>query len=605
MKKEEIDNKLNLSVWKDFFKILKPYKKQFISIVFIMIITAAFDIIFPLMAKYSIDNFVVTKEKDGLILFSSIYLLAAVLFAITIYFFISKAGKLETKMAYDIRKISFKKLQTLSLSYYDSKSTGWIMSRMTSDIRKLSEIITWGLVDLSWGLFLVLGISIVMLILNFKLGLIVLTVIPFVGLASIYFQKKILIAQRLVRSQNSEILAAFSEGIQGAKTTKTLAREDMNFEEFKSISKAMRLTSIKSVILSSLYLPIVLILGSIGLALSVNYGGNFLIKNIISYGTLVVFLTYSAQLFEPIRQMAHIFTEIQSAQASAERIFSLINEESDIKDSLETIKRYGDVFTLNKENLPQVKGHIEFQNVSFSYKNSETIIENFNLKVEAGETIALVGETGAGKTTIVNLFSRFYEPSSGTIFIDNIDYKDMPQKWIHDNLGYVLQTPHLFNDTVMNNIRYGNLQASDEDIIHVCRLLNIHEFIVKLKDSYKTVLGEGGDLLSTGQKQLISFARAIIRNPRLFVLDEATSSIDTETEKAIQEAIKTIIKGRTSFIIAHRLSTIKNADRILLIENGKIIESGSHKDLINQRASYYKLYKNQFLEEESKKILSH
>nr|WP_300002848.1 ABC transporter ATP-binding protein [Tissierella sp.] len=603
MKNEEVKDGLNLSIWKDFFKILKPYKKDFIILVFIMIVTAAFDTIFPLMTKYSIDNFVVKKNLDGIGIFSLIYLLGSFVFSATIFLFISKAGKLETKMAYDIRTISFKKLQELSLSYYDQRAAGWIMSRMTSDIQRLSETISWGLVDLSWGLFVMLGITIAMMILNFKLALIVLSVIPFVAIVSVYFQKRILDAQRIVRSKNSEITSAFNEDIQGAKTTKSLAREDVNLDEFMSITKGMRLSSIKAVILSSLYLPIVLVLGSVGVALSVSFGGDFLIKNIISYGTLVVFITYAAQLFEPVRQMAVIFAELQSAQASAERIFALINEVPEIQDKSEVIKKYGDIFNPKKENWPTIKGDVVFKGVSFSYNDSEPILKDFDLDVKSGQTIALVGETGAGKSTIVNLFCRFYEPTKGQVFIDGIDYRDMPQNWIHDNLGYVLQSPHLFSGTVEDNIRYGNLNATDKDIKDVCKLLNIHDFISKLEDGYKTDIGEGGGLLSTGEKQLISFARAIVRNPRLFVLDEATSSIDTETEIIVQEAIKTVLEGRTSFIIAHRLSTIRGADKILVIEDGRIIEAGSHRELIEEKGYYYDLYKNQFIEEESKIVL--
>lgn len=603
MKNRDNDQRLKINVWKDFFKILKPYRKDFIVLVLIMIVTAGFDTIFPLMSKYSIDNFVVKRQSKGLALFAFVYFVGALLFATSIFFFIARAGKLETKMAYDIRKLSFKKLQTLSLSYYDTRAAGWILSRMTSDIQRLSETISWGLVDLSWGLFLILGISITMMVLNLKLALIVLTVIPLVGLVSFYFQNKILKAQREVRNKNSEITAAFSEDIQGAKTTKTLAREDLNLKEFKNLTHSMKASSIRSVILSSLYLPLVLFLGSIGIGLSITYGGSLLINNIISYGSLVVFITYSAQLFEPIRQLAVIFSEIQSAQASAERIFSLLNEEAEIKDRAEVIDHYGDIFNPKFENWPEIKGDIIFKDVSFSYKDGENILEDFNLHVSPGEQIALVGETGAGKSTIVNLFTRFYEPSAGTIYIDGIDYRDMPQNWIHDNLGYVLQTPYLFTGTIMTNIRYGNLQARDEDIIEVCKLLNIHNFIISLENGYHTEIGEGGSLLSTGQKQLISFARAVVRNPRLFVLDEATSSIDTETEKTIQDAIKTVLQARTSFIIAHRLSTVRNADKILLIDSGKIIESGSHKELIRKKGYYYDLYKNQFIQERNKTIL--
>lgn len=604
METEHISNeKINLSIWKDFFKILKPYKTQFLRIAIMMMFVGAMDTIFPLLSKYAIDNFVEKGSTEGLPIFGLIYLLAAFLFSITIYFFISLAGKLETQMAYDIRKLGFEKLQTLPLSYYDDKAVGWLMSRMTSDIQRLSETISWGLVDFSWGITMMLGVTVAMLILNWQLALIALAVVPFVALVSAYFQKRILNAQRHVRKINSQITAAFNEDIQGAKTTKTLVREDINLSEFSEITSNMKESAVRATILSSIYLPIVLILGSIGTALAVNFGGGFVIREIITYGTLVAFISYTTQLFEPIRQMAVIFAEVQAAQASAERVFSLLNEVPDIIDSQEVIAKYGDIFNPKKEIWPKIIGNVEFNDVSFSYKEGEDILKQFKLSVKAGETIALVGETGAGKSTIVNLFCRFYEPTSGEILIDGINYKDMPQNWIHENLGYVLQSPHLFSGTIKDNIRYGDLDANDEDIIKACKLVDAHNFIMSMEKGYDTEVGEGGNLLSTGQKQLLSFARAIVRNPSLFVLDEATSSIDTETEKIIQDAIHNVLEGRTSFVIAHRLSTIRNADKILVIDDGKIMEAGNHKELIQSKGYYYELYKNQFIEEESKLVL--
>lgn len=603
MDKEDITKeRLNLSIWKDFFEILRPYKIQFLKIVGMMVFVGAMDAIFPLLSKYAIDNFVEKSKLEGLLSFGLIFLIAALTFSISIYLFIALAGKLETQMAYDIRKLGFEKLQTLSLSYYDNKAVGWLMSRMTSDIQKLSETISWGLVDFSWGITMMLGVTIAMLILNWQLALITLIVVPFVALISIYFQKRILNAQRVVRKNNSQITAAFNEDIQGAKTTKTLVREDINLKEFSELTSNMKKNAIKATVLSSIYLPLVLLLGSIGTALAINFGGNYVIRDIISYGTLVAFISYTTQLFEPIRQMAVIFAEVQTAQASAERVFSLLKEEPEIIDSQEVIEKYGDIFNPKKEKWPEIIGDVEFRNVSFSYKDGEEIVRDFNLHVHPGETIALVGETGAGKSTIVNLFCRFYEPTEGEILIDGINYKEMPQKWIHESLGYVLQSPHLFSGSIRDNIRYGNLDASDEDIIKACKLVNAHDFVMAMEKGYDTEVGEGGNLLSTGQKQLLSFARAIVRNPRLFVLDEATASIDTETERIIQDAIQNVLEGRTSFVIAHRLSTIKNADRILVIKDGRIIEAGNHRELILSKGYYYDLYKNQFIREESKII---
>lgn len=602
---EEMDHneKINFSFWKNFLIYAKPYKKYFLFLALVMIGVAIIDAIFPLMNKKAIDSFIVNKTTVGLNSFAIKYGILVLIQAINVWFFIAIAGKIEVKMAYSIRKIGFEKLQVLPLSYYDNKAVGWLMARMTSDINRLSETISWGLVDFVWGITMMLSITVVMFSLNMKLALITLSVIPPLAIISVYFQEKILMAYRKVRKINSRITGAFNEDISGAKTTKTLVREEKNLSEFTELTSEMKDSSIRAVCISSLYLPIVLLLGSIGTALALNFGGKAVILKAISYGTLVAFINYTIQFFEPVRELAAIFAELQSAQASAERVFSLINEDLEIEDTIEVINQYGDFFNPKIENWPEIKGEVEFKNISFSYKDDEKILEDFNLHVSPGETIALVGETGSGKSTIVNLLCRFYEPNSGKILIDGVDYRKRPQVWLHENLGYVLQSPHLFSGTIMDNIRYGNLEASELDIIRASKLVNAHDFIIKLENGYDTEVGEGGSLLSTGQKQLISFARAVLRDPRIFVLDEATSSIDTETEKIIQDTIQKVLKGRTSFIIAHRLSTISNADKILVIKKGKIIESGNHSELLSKKGYYYRLYTNQFIEEKSNIVI--
>ncbi len=597
-------DKIQINIWKNFYKYLKVYKPQFFLISLFMIFLGFLDALFPLLTKYTIDNFIEKNTIDGLGKFGVFYFLAVLALALTVYFFIYLAGKLEMQMAYDIRKTAFEKLQVLPLSYYDNKAVGWLMARMTSDISSLSETISWSLVDLAWGFSMMAAVSIAMIRLNYKLALVSLSLVPPLALVSFYFQKKILKAQREVKSTSSKITAAYNEDIQGAKTTKTLVREDINLMEFSDLTSTMREKTIRATLISSIYLPIILTLGSIATALSLNFGGNQVISNTISFGTLVLFVSYTTQFYEPIRQIAVIFAEFQGAQASAERVFSLLNEDPDLFDRYDVVEKYGDLLNPKKDDWPDIVGSVEFKNIDFSYKTGESVLENFNLKVEPGETIALVGETGSGKSTIVNLLCRFYEPTRGEILIDNINYKDMPQNWIHENLAYVLQTPHLFSGTIRENIRYGNLYASDEEIIEVAKLVNAHEFIMETEKAYDTEVGEGGGLLSTGQKQLISFARAIIRKPKLFVLDEATSSIDTETEKIIQGAISKILYGRTSFVIAHRLSTIRNADRILVIKDGTIVEAGNHEELLKKKAYYYNLYKKQFIEESSMNSLS-
>lgn len=600
---QEYSKKFDFGIWLKLLKYAAPYKKIMIALGFVMIGVAGIDVIFPLMTKYAIDHFAVNQSFEGMKYFALGYVALIAVQAVNVYLLISLAGKIDMGICYDIRKHGFRRLQELSFSYFDKTPVGWLMARMTSDTSRLADTIAWGLVDFVWGFTMMIGIAGVMLVINWKLALLSLSVMPIVALLSMYFQQKILKAYRVVRKTNSRITGAFNEGITGAKTTKTLVREEKNLGEFKQLTGEMFSSSVQAALFSSIYLPLVLALGSIGTAIALWQGGQGVILNTLSYGTLVLFVQYTIQFFEPVRELARIFAELQSAQASAERILTMVGTEPDIVDSPEVRAKYGDTLTPDRANWPEIKGNIFFQNVSFAYKGGERVLETFNLEVKAGETIALVGETGSGKSTIVNLACRFYEPTEGKVLIDGMDYKEMPIAWLQSNLGYVLQTPHLFSGTVKDNIRYGKLDATEEEIIHAAKLVNAHDFISKLEKGYDSEVGEGGSRLSTGEKQLVSFARAILANPRIFVLDEATSSIDTETEHMIQEAIQTVLEGRTSFIIAHRLSTIRSADRILVIRNGRITEQGSHKQLMKQKGYYYRLYTNQFMEEQELQLL--
>ncbi len=611
---QEYSSKFDLKLWKKILYYAKPLKKQLIILCFLMVSLAVTDAVFPLMTRYIVDNYVVEKNLkgitifngihvDGIVVFGAVYFLLIVIQVFTIGFFIAIAGKVETGIVHIIRRKGFKHLQELSFSYYDTTPVGWIMARMTSDVQRLGDTIAWGIVDMVWGFVLMIAMTCVMFSLNWKLALLVLLVMPVLAVVSMYFQNKILKAHRQTRKINSRITGAFNEGIMGARTTKTLVREKENLNEFVELTTSMKANSIRAAVFSSLFQPVVLILSSIGTGLAIWYGGESVFVEAISYGTLVAFISYTVQFFEPVREVARVFAELQSAQASAERVMSMIDTNLEIKDSEDVIKEYGDPLNPNKKAWPEIKGDITYKDVTFAYNTGEKVLENFNLHIKAGETIALVGETGSGKSTIVNLACRFYEPTSGQILIDGIDYKKMPLLWLHSNLGYVLQGPHLFSGTIKDNIRYGNLDASELDIIRAAKLVNAHDFIKKLEKGYDTEVGEGGGKLSTGEKQLISFARAVLANPRIFVLDEATSSIDTEAEQKIQDAIHKVLKGRTSFIIAHRLSTIRTADRILVIKDGKVIEEGNHHKLLQKKGYYYRLYTNQFIEEQNAKIL--
>ncbi|MCB5268371.1 MAG: ABC transporter ATP-binding protein/permease, partial [Candidatus Cloacimonetes bacterium] len=411
---------------------------------------------------------------------------------------------------------------------------------------------------------------------------------PVIAIISIYFQEKMFRLFRQVRRYNSMITHSFGEGIHGAKTTKTLVCEDANLDEFMGLSQKMYGSSIKSAIISALFMPMVLMISSLGTGLVVWIGGASVLGQVISYGTLVAFISYTMHLFEPFSNVARLFAEMQHAQASAERVFSLINLEPEITSSEDYTQAW-------KEKPMQ--GKISLKDMSFAYKETHPVFQNFNLEIAPGESVALVGETGTGKTTLVNLICRFYEPQQGLIEIDDIDYRKLPLKWIHSNLGYVQQVPHLFQGSVMENIRYGRLNASDEEVMEAARLVCADEFIQNLPDTYDYKVGEAGNLLSTGQKQLIAFARVVLADPALLILDEATASIDTETEQLVQEAMHVVLKGRTGIIVAHRLSTIRQVDRILLLHKGEILEMGNHHDLMHKKGRYYQLYMNQFMQE--------
>jgi len=523
--------------------------------------------------------------------------------------FINCAGQLEMKIAYTIRQDAFRRLQELSFSFYDRTAVGYIMARMLSDISRLSDMIAWSLVDVLWSLFFALGCMVTMFVLSWKLALISLAVLPLLIFISIKLQTLMLKHQRDARKLNSRITGAFNEGIMGAVTTKTLVREEANANEFNELTGSMKRASVKSALVSAAFFPVVMSLGAIGTAFALTLGGDAVLNpgtafvGALTAGTLVAFVSYCTQLFDPIQQLANILAEMLGAQASAERVIAMLNTEPDVTDRADILAKYGDIMEPHIERWESITGDIVFDHVTFQYKNGERVLDDFSLNVKAGQTIALVGETGAGKSTIVNLLCRFYEPTEGSITIDGTDYRERTQLWLQSNLGYVLQTPHLFSGTIKDNIRFGKPEATDEEVKQAARLVHAEPFILAQEQGYETEIGESGARLSTGQKQLLSFARVVLKDPRIFVLDEATSSIDTETEQLIQHAITHILKDRTSFIVAHRLSTIRSADRILVIRGGKIQESGTHEELLQQRGYYYDLYTQQFCEDRTAESL--
>ncbi len=600
---QDYSKKLDTGLWRKLLGYLKPHHGQLRRIILDMLICAGFDAAFPLLIRYAIDNFIQRQTTQGLTGFLQLSLAMLAAQVAAIYHFLVLCGKVEAGACYTLRKLGFQRLQELPFAYFDRMPIGFLMSRMTTDAQRLADTVGWSLLDLVWGACYVTLTAAAMLLLDIRIAVPVLLALPVLGFVCVKFQALLLESYRSVRKTNSQITGAFNEGIMGAKTTKTLVRENRNIEEFHTLTNTMHKSSVRAAVISAMYMPIVVGLGSLATAYALNKGGINVMLGTMTLGTIQVFINYTVNFFEPVRQIARILAELQSAQAAGERVLTLLETEPGIVDAPEVVAEFGDNFHPKREAWPPITGEVEFDHVTFRYEGGETVLSDFSLKVKAGQTIALVGETGSGKSTIVNLICRFYEPTEGTIRIDGVDYKRRSQLWLQSNLGYVLQQPHLFSGTLRENIRYGQLTASDEAVEAAARLVGAEEFILKLEHGYDTPVGEGGNRLSVGEKQLVSFARAILADPRLFVLDEATSSVDTEAEQRIQRAIQTVLEGRTAFLIAHRLSTVRAADRILVISAGRVIEQGTHAELIRAKGHYYQLYTNQFQEEGLEAVL--
>lgn len=600
--KEFHSTSFDWGLWKGLMPYLKPYKKDFMGIFVANVLCALIDVAFPLFQRYAIDSLVGEGRTDGLMLFGISYAALVVLQALTVVSFSRASMRLEMNFGRDLRRAQFVHLQKLSLSYYNATPVGYLLARTMNDTGRISGMIGWSVADLIWSVLYMAGSYIAMILLNWRLALPVLLVVPVLGLLTAYFQPKILRWNRQIRKLNSRITGAFNEGITGAKTSKTLVVEERNDKSFQELTDEMERSGIRAARLSAVYVPLILFCGTVATALVLVQGGLLEREGVLLLGTLSAFFSYATGLFGPIQQTAQNLSEFISLQASLERVLSLLREEPQIKDRDEVIAAYGDVFHPKMDVWPALKGDITFEDVSFHYPDgAEDVISHFNLHIPAGTTVAIVGETGAGKSTLVNLACRFFEPTGGRVLIDGVDYRERSQLWLHSSLGYVLQTPHLFSGTIMENIRYGRLGAADEEVYAAARAVSVDTVVEKLEKGYDTQVGEGGDRLSTGEKQLISFARAVLADPRIFVLDEATSSIDTETEQLIQKATAQLLKGRTSFLIAHRLSTIRQADLILVVKDGAIVEQGTHRTLLEQKGYYRTLYTKQFAEEAAQK----
>lgn len=581
---------------------LARYKKRVYAMLFCGLLGSVVDIAQPILQRYSINHFIGGGTLDTLPWFIAIYFGTILLSAAANYISCTDATCLEVWIDRDLRNDAFAHLQTLSFSYFNQNSVGYIHARVISDSSRIGSLFSWTLIDGVWQMAYLVGAIIVMLVINAKLALMVLTIMPIIVLLFSVFQSRLVRVNREVREINSKITGNFNEGITGAKTIKTLVIEDKIHDGFVADTAAMRKKTVRAAHLRGLFASTMGFASSLALAIVLWRGGYIAASEV---GTFSMFMSYAQGMMEPVRWIIDSISDLITTQVNIERLSKLLETKSDVVDSPEVIKKYGDCFDPKRENWEPINGDIEFDDVSFKYPDGdEYILEHFSLNIPFGTNIAIVGETGAGKSTLVNLICRFYEPTSGRVLIDGRDARERSQLWLHSAIGYVLQTPHLFSGTVRENLLYGNPNATDEDIRRALELVSAQGVVDKLENGLETDVGEGGDMLSTGEKQLLSFARAILADPRILVLDEATASVDTITEQKIQSAIDTIIHGRTSIVIAHRLSTVRNADLILVVDDGKIIEQGTHEQLMSRRGSYYRLYTRQYEDEATSRLLS-
>ncbi len=602
-KYEDMKGISGFKTWKKLMPTVKPYAPDMIKLTLCMLLGSAVDTFTPLMSGYAVDLFITTGTTKGLPLFALVCALGGLSLVVSTVMMAKIAIDIEMYISRDLKNKLFEHLQILGFDYYNTTPVGTILARALSDSGKIGTVFAWSMVDIVWSVAFVFGSIIVMCVINIKLAALIIVIIPFIGVITYFFQRKILAANREVRHINSEITRNFNEGISGAKTSKTLVIEEKNEEHFEETTEQMRQSSIRAVTINAIYVPIVSFLTSLAVAFVLTRGGSAVILGDISVGELTIFFNYALVIADPVQQFARVLSRLISTQVNIERCNYLLEIEPLIKDKPEVVEKYGTVFEPKRENWEPIVGHITFDDISFKYPDgTDYVLEHFSLDVPAGTTVAIVGETGAGKSTLVNLACRFFEPTDGRILIDGVDYRERSSLWLHSNIGYVLQTPHLFSGTVKDNIRYGRLDATDEEIVAAAKLVSAHDAIMRMEKGYDSDVGEGGDQLSTGEKQLISFARAVLADPKIFVLDEATASIDTRTEQLIQNAISKLLGTRTSFLIAHRLSTIRQADLILVVKNGKIIERGTHTELMKQGGYYADLYNKQFSEESTKKI---
>ena len=591
-----------------FFGIgrLLPYLGHVKKLTLIMVvgglISSVVDVVLPLFQRYALDHFVRGRTFDTVWIFVAGYIATLLGAAVINYISCSLATIIEMRVNRELRQRGFEHLQTLSFSYFNQNSVGYIHARLISDTGRIGGLVSWTLIDGVWRISYLIGAIVMMLYMNWRLALMILAILPLLVALFSFFQARLIRVNREVREVNSRITGNFNEGITGAKTIKSLAVEDKMEERFTEETALMRRKSVQASRLRGLFGGTMSLASSVALAIVLWKGGYIATEQV---GTFSVFMSYAQGMMEPLRWLVDIISDLITTQVNIERFTNLMAVQSDVVDTPEVVEKYGDMLTPKKENWEELKGDIEFRDVTFRYPDGdENVLEHFSLKIPFGTHLAIVGETGAGKSTLVNLVCRFYEPTEGTLLIDGRDARERSQLWLHSSIGYVLQTPHLFSGTIRENLLMGKEDATEEEIWAAIHAVSADDVIAHLENGLDTDVGEGGDLLSTGEKQLISFARAVLADPRILILDEATASVDTMTEARIQEAMEGVTAGRTSLMIAHRLSTVRNADIILVVREGRIVEQGTHRELLKKKGYYHELYTRQYEDETAAQILS-
>ena len=581
---EMLDKAYDPRVVKGLAPFLRPYKKEGLLAFLLMTAATLTSIAGPYFVKVAIDTGITPRNPDALYRTILLFFIVSLVQVVTNYFRVRLMSRVGQHILYDVRIRMFEHLQKLSLSFYSRYSVGRVITRVLNDVGTLREFITWAVMAIARDLFAIFGIIIAMLSLDVRLSLLTFSVLPLMALATVYFRRVARRNYRRVRAAISWVNSVLAENINGVRVVQSFSRENHNYYHFSGQVNLFHLqTSLDAARVASMFSPVVDLLGAISTALVVYLGGTAVLGQTITAGVLVAFVLYIDRFFDPIRDLSRRFDTMQSTMAGGERIISLLDTPVEVQDMVGAV------------DLPTILGSVRFENVTFHYADDPTLVlDNINLDVSPGETVALVGETGAGKTTVVKLLARFHDPTSGRVLVDGIDLQYATQSSLRSQMGMVLQDPFLFNGSVEENIRFGRLDASEQEIQDAARAVGAHDFILRLRNAYQTSVQEGGVLLSVGQRQLISFARALLADPRILILDEATSSVDTQTEHIIQRALERLLKGRTAFVIAHRLSTITNSRRIVVIKNGKVAETGRHEELMGRRGVYYELYRTGF-----------